>query len=188
MAMEMKASAALIASVTLLAACRQPIGEYATNAEQCKGAYDDVRSQFRRKTAGQIGPGTGLAKAIVRGQQESAYQDCLARVGATPAQISRAAPLAYTGRQRGAALLSGGAGYRGSYLYGGAGSGPALAAAPQAPVKAPPTPKGKLPLPVEYPLLPGDAELWPTLTLEQQKRALLFLKDGSTIRASLRTD
>ena len=47
------------------------------------------------------------------------------------------------------------------------------------------TPRGKLPLPVQYPLLPGDAELWQSLTLEQQQRAMLFLKDGSSIRSSL---
>ncbi|MCB2133105.1 MAG: hypothetical protein KDD96_12685 [Rhodobacteraceae bacterium] len=37
-------------------------------------------------------------------------------------------------------------------------------------------------------VLPGDAELWPTLTRAEQERALMFLQDGSTIRASLRTD
>jgi hypothetical protein len=48
------------------------------------------------------------------------------------------------------------------------------------------TPKGKLPLPVEYPLLPGDDALWQSLSREEQERALLFLKDGSSIRSSLR--
>lgn len=47
---------------------------------------------------------------------------------------------------------------------------------------------GKLPLPTQYALMPGDADLWNTLTLAQQQRALLFLQDGSTIAASLRTD
>ena len=47
---------------------------------------------------------------------------------------------------------------------------------------------GKLPLPAEYPLLEGDAELWPTLTLEQQERAIEFLETGSTIRSSLKPD
>ena len=47
---------------------------------------------------------------------------------------------------------------------------------------------GGLPLPVSYPLLPGDAELWPTLTRAQQERALAFLADGSTISASLKGD
>ncbi len=47
---------------------------------------------------------------------------------------------------------------------------------------------GNLPLPVQYPLLRGDAELWPNLTLAQQQRALQFLGDGSTIRSSLEVD
>jgi len=51
--------------------------------------------------------------------------------------------------------------------------------------KAPPAKPGKLALPTQYVLLPGDAELWATLTREQQERALGFLKDGSTIRSSL---
>lgn len=44
---------------------------------------------------------------------------------------------------------------------------------------------GKLPLPEGYPLMPGDAALWPSLTLAQQQRAMLFLRNGSTIRSSL---
>ena len=54
--------------------------------------------------------------------------------------------------------------------------------------KAPPTVAGKLPYPDEYTLQPGDAELWPTLTLAQQQRAIEFLKSGSTIRSSLDGD
>ena len=54
--------------------------------------------------------------------------------------------------------------------------------------KAPPTAAGKLPYPDEYTLQPGDAELWPTLTLAQQQRAIEFLKSGSTIRSSLDGD
>ncbi len=187
-----------IASLIVLGGCQPQIGQYATNAEQCKGAYDEVRAQFRRNTVGQSGLGSGLGKAIVRDQQERAYQECLARVGAgsggttvrtyTYGTPPAAAPeqQRYTKRQRGAAILSGGAGYHGSYLEGGVGK--TQTAAPAKPKKLPATPKGKLPLPVQYPLLPGDAELWPTLTLAQQQRAMLFLQDGSTIRASLRTD
>ncbi|MGB0968385.1 MAG: hypothetical protein ACPGUX_09385 [Halocynthiibacter sp.] len=44
---------------------------------------------------------------------------------------------------------------------------------------------GQLPIPNEYPLQPGDHELWVTLTPEQQARAMLFLQDGSTIQSSL---
>ena len=119
------------------------------------------------------------------------------------AACGRQAPLTnasgeyYTPKKRGAAVLSGGAGYRGAYLEGGTGMGSPMAenAAPPAPAAAKAKPavrakaaKGKLPLPTQYPLLPGDEALWPTLTLEQQQRALLYLQDGSTIRASLRTD
>jgi hypothetical protein len=44
------------------------------------------------------------------------------------------------------------------------------------------------PLPWDFPLMPGDAALWETLTVEQQQRALAFLSDGSTIRSSLLGD
>lgn len=54
--------------------------------------------------------------------------------------------------------------------------------------KAPPTVAGKQPYPDEYTLQPGDADLWPTLTLAQQQRAIEFLKSGSTIRSSLDGD
>ncbi len=54
--------------------------------------------------------------------------------------------------------------------------------------KAPATVAGKLPYPDDYVLQPGDAELWPTLTLAQQTRAIEFLKAGSTIRSSLDGD
>lgn len=47
---------------------------------------------------------------------------------------------------------------------------------------------GRLELPTAYPLRPGDAELWATLTRAQQERALAFLQSGSTIRSSLRGD
>jgi hypothetical protein len=92
--------------------------------------------------------------------------------------------LSYTKKKSGAAVLSGGAGYHGAYLQETPNK-PKPEKKPQPVVKAAP---GKLALPAGYALLPGDAELWPTLTREQQERALLFLKDGSTIRASLRTD
>ncbi|MDW4549486.1 hypothetical protein R5H32_08995 [Defluviimonas sp. D31] len=96
--------------------------------------------------------------------------------------------LAYTPQQRGAAAMTGGAGYRGSYLEGGTGTVTYAADVVPPRAAAPKPARGKLPLPVEYPLLPGDAERWNSLTLAQQQRALLFLKDGSTIGASLRTD
>ena len=92
--------------------------------------------------------------------------------------------LSYSKKQRGASVLSGGAGYHGADLQKTPAQ-PVLAKKSARVVKAAP---GKLPLPAGYALLPGDAELWPTLSREQQERALLFLQDGSTIRASLRTD
>jgi len=54
--------------------------------------------------------------------------------------------------------------------------------------KGPPTVAGKLAYPDSYILQPGDAELWPTLTLAQQTRAIEFLKSGSTIKSSLDGD
>lgn len=43
-------------------------------------------------------------------------------------------------------------------------------------------------LPADYPLMPGDAALWDTLSLAEQRRALAFLSDGATIRSSLAGD
>lgn len=47
---------------------------------------------------------------------------------------------------------------------------------------------GRYPLPTQYALMPGDVAIWPQLTAAQQERAILFLKDGSTIRSSLQGD
>lgn len=43
-------------------------------------------------------------------------------------------------------------------------------------------------LPAGYALMPGDAALWQSLTEAEQRRALAFLSDGSTIRSSLAGD
>lgn len=89
----------------------------------------------------------------------------------------------YTKQKRNASALSGGSGYHGAYLTDVPESAePAKTPAPAKPVN------GKLPLPTQYPLSAEDQQLWNTLTLNQQKRALLFLQDGSTIAASLRTE
>ena len=56
------------------------------------------------------------------------------------------------------------------------------------PLDVPAAEPGKLALPVQYPLLPGDTELWSRMSKEQQERALRFLANGSTIRASLESD
>lgn len=47
---------------------------------------------------------------------------------------------------------------------------------------------GKLSVPQGYNLSTHDRALWPSLTLQQQKRALAFLKEGSTIQSSLLED
>ncbi|WP_139792546.1 hypothetical protein [Pseudophaeobacter leonis] len=43
-------------------------------------------------------------------------------------------------------------------------------------------------LPAGYALMPGDEALWQRLTEAEQRRALAFLSDGSTIRSSLAGD
>lgn len=54
-------------------------------------------------------------------------------------------------------------------------------------VDATPVPamRGNLPVPSQYPLMREDAALWVNLTMAQQRRAMLFLQTGSTIRSSL---
>lgn len=48
---------------------------------------------------------------------------------------------------------------------------------------------GAIPFPAKYVAeLPGDRELWASLTPEQQQRALAFLSTGSTIQSSLFED
>lgn len=78
---------------------------------------------------------------------------------------------------------------RGEILMNGCIAQRVTTAGPQQPAKQrPAAANGKLPLPTEYALQPGDAELWPTLTRAQQERALAFLRAGSTIRSSLTTE
>lgn len=48
--------------------------------------------------------------------------------------------------------------------------------------------RGTLPLPTQFPLMSGDAGLWPRMTMAQQRRAMQFLQTGSTILSSLRAD
>lgn len=50
------------------------------------------------------------------------------------------------------------------------------------------TRRGTLPVPRQYPLMRDDAALWGNLSMAQQRRAMLFLKSGSTIRSSLLGD
>lgn len=114
--------------------------------------------------------------------EAEAINACLLRAGAPALQreVTVAVP---TPEREGANVLSGGDAYRGSSLVE-----VKIAPVPSAPAPYVKPAAGKLPLPTSYPLLPGDAELWQTLTRAEQERALLFLQDGSSIRASLRTD
>ncbi|MCP5324092.1 MAG: hypothetical protein H6902_05590 [Rhodobacteraceae bacterium] len=128
------------------------------------------------QAAGNHGPVPATA------EEAATINACLERAGA-PA-IARTVTVAVpTPEREGAGLFTEGAGYRGSSLVE-----VTIAPAPAAATTYVKPATGKLPLPSTFPLLPGDAELWPTLTRAEQERALMFLQDGSTIRASLRTD
>lgn len=162
---------AALFGVGLLAGCATGVvGPKATDATGCLADYRAQTAQHGRSA-----------------EIDGAYRACLARVGATPEQIRAAESRPYyTPEVRGAGAMTGGTGYRGSYRM--PGGVPSPATAPAKPVKAPKPAKGKLPLPTGYPLLPGDAALWPTLTLKQQERAMFFLQHGGTIRSSLEPD
>lgn len=136
---------------------------------------DALNACIRAKVAGRGSAASGVASQPVR---ESAT---------APAGVATAQPK-YTKRQRGAAVLSGGAGYHGAYLEGGSGNGYVTATAATEPRKAKRARRGLSPLPSGYPLMPGDEELWYSLTPAQQLRARQFLEDGSTIRSSLQPD
>ena len=47
------------------------------------------------------------------------------------------------------------------------------------------TAPGEQALPTDYPLMPGDAELWAGLSAAQRQLALSYLQSGGTIRSSL---
>lgn len=119
------------------------------------------------------------------GQSAGAMQSPVQESAGAPAGAAASEKPRYTKKQRGASVLSGGAGYHGSYLEGGTGS---RSSAPAQPVKTRKAPRGLMNLPSGYPLMPGDEDLWYSLTLAQQQRALQFLQDGSTIRSSLEAD
>lgn len=179
-----------LCSVVLLGACTTYRGLDRERVQACvdhAGITGQYRMSFSLRgdqTRVLVYPGPGVSEA-----QAATANACIAQAMDTPlGEAFDAESIApqprYTERQRGAAVLSGGSGYHGAYLEGGSGASRATAQ-PEKAVKAPKAAKGKLPLPVQYPLMPGDAELWPTLTLDQQKRALVYLQDGSTILASL---
>lgn len=122
------------------------------------------------------------------GQSAGAMQSPVQESAGAPAGAAASEKPRYTKRQRGASVLSGGAGYHGSYLEGGTGSRSSTPAQPVKTREARKAPRGLMNLPSGYPLMPGDEDLWYSLTLTQQQRALQFLQDGSTIRSSLEAD
>ena len=73
----------------------------------------------------------------------------------TESQSAGQPAVKYTKQKRGAATLSGGAGYHGAYLVPNA---PQETAAPTK--KAPKAAPGKLPLPVDYPMTPAEEKMW----------------------------
>ncbi len=169
---------------------------FPTTAQAC---YDSYRKQvtFDRSTAVSAGGGSlagaligaAIGRGIVKGVASRRYRECLVRVGASPAEVAvvsetrtRTSP-----RRRSRAVMSGGAGYRIS-------GAPVRATTRVAPTTTRTVARrgksrnGKLALPTQYPLMQGDAALWSTLTLEQQKRAILFLQSGSSIQSSLLGD
>lgn len=144
-----------------------------------------------------IGGALALSGCVETGQKdplELALQSCLRSTGA---------PGTYTANQReigpaGVPVVRAAAGgtLRGEVLMNAcvearmtrSTSAVTLIDQPVKPVAAKTRNVGGLPLPTEYPLLPGDPELWNSLTRAQQERALRFLKAGSTIRSSLGSD
>lgn len=141
-----------------------------------KAEADALNACIRAKAAGQGSATAGVASQPVR-------ESAAAPTGAAPDAKPR-----YTKRKRGAAVLSGGAGYHGSYLEGGTGNTFAGATVVAEPRKTKRARRGLAPLPSGYPLMPGDEALWYSLTPAQQQRARQFLEDGSTIRSSLQPD
>lgn len=84
---------------------------------------------------------------------------------------------------RGEVLMNGCVEARMTSTAGASGSVAVVSAPVVKPAKGPN--KGGLALPSGFALMAGDAELWNSLSRAQQERALQFLKNGSTIRASL---
>lgn len=136
---------------------------------------DQINACIRSKAYGGQSAG-GMARPVA--------EDSPAPKGVAT-QSAAAAPH-YSKKQRGAAVLSGGSGYHGAVMEGGVSYGGTLAQAPAR--KSRKTPRGMAPPPSGYPLLPGDEDLWFSLTPAQQARAIEFLQDGSTIRSSLMPD
>jgi hypothetical protein len=173
----------------LLSACGPAPQKQAQNAAECR-AYSAARSGLSFETDAEMKSyfnkvinGVSGADASVR----SEHLACLDRVGELPAGVTVQKTAGYVPtsqrEKHGSNVLSGGTGYQTqAYSKSTKSSAEITAAKPQK------TAKGKLPLPTQYPLLAGDAALWPTLTLAEQQRALEFLATGSTIASSLKVD
>ncbi|MCV2870121.1 hypothetical protein OEW28_15940 [Defluviimonas sp. WL0002] len=166
------AAAALALALVACAEAPMPGGPIALCSAQSGLTLRAAKAQM----AGMDGPVAATA------EESRQINACLVGAGA-PALQREVTVSVPTPEREGASVLSEGAGYYGSSLVE-----VTIAPADAAPASYVKPAAGKLPLPESYPLLPGDAELWATLTREQQERALLFLQDGSTIRASLRSD
>jgi len=177
-------------------------GTAQTAMQACRAEYHNELRKNRRNTIAVSGGGLSIgqsllisvaASALGQGAGKSAlqfrYKRCMTRAGATPAQIAVEVPASSRARsgRRSRAVMSGGAGYRIS-------GAPVRATTRVAPTTTRTVARrgksrnGKLALPTQYPLMQGDAALWSTLTLEQQKRAILFLQSGSSIQSSLLGD
>lgn len=130
--------------------------------------------------------GRGASSGIIQNR----YKKCLVRAGASPSQIAAATPAnsRSTSGRRSSTIMTGGAGYRAPEEMAGRRVRRPAPSASKTAVRSQKPKDGKLALPTQYPLMKGDAALWPTLTLEQQQRAVLFLQSGSSIRSSLAGD
>lgn len=157
---------------------------------------------FPRRPAGFYAAGPVLAALLLAGCMDNApnaydraFSGCLAETGAPGRYTANPKELgpnglpvirvAEGGTIRGQALMMACVEAR---MRPGSGKVVTAAAAPPTVKPAPGRNVGGLPLPTQYVLMAGDAELWNTLTRAQQERALLFLRNGSTIRSSLLGD
>lgn len=172
----MRGARSIWLGLALAAGCSAPVAPPGGPIAICAADAGLTLRASRAVEAGHDGPVDATP------EEARAINDCLVRSGgqALTRTVTQSVP---TPEREGAGVISDGTGYRGSVLV-------PVRIAPVEPVAQPyvKPATGPLPLPTGYALLPGDAELWTTLTRAEQERALLFLMDGSTIRASLRTE
>lgn len=161
---------AALGATGLLAACAAPDADFAT------------RCMSRVKPVGQYDYAAGQDIPVVMAGQggtqagADAVNACIDRLAAEQGLKPGMARTMPSGGPAAATVAEGGSQLR------------TLVGRPAAPiaVQAQPVPAaGNLPLPTQYPLMPGDRELWFSMTRAQQQRALTYLQSGSTIRSSL---